>query len=274
VIIAIISAIGVFVAFLVLLIALLWIFQERIAFQPPPSPPTTQEEQDDVRQDFYRAADNQPLLAYVIGNSETVKGLLLCFHGNADLAVNGINWAKKVAQLTGFAVMLAEYRGYMNLGGHPSYLRSQVDSEAAFIHATDSLGFRHDRVALYGHSLGTAVASELAARHRPLCLMLESPFTSAQAMARIIAWRGIEIAWGVISRFRFDTLAVVASIDAPVWVAHGTSDRLIPPAMGEEVFAAARVKGQLLLVPGAAHSDVAAVGGDEYWRWIAAALAS
>ena len=273
-IIAIVSAIGIFVAFLVLLIALLWIFQERIAFQPPRSPQAMEEEQDDVRKDFYLAGDNQPLLAYVIGNSQIAKGLLLCFHGNADLAVNGINWAKKVTQLTGFAVVLAEYRGYMNLGGHPNYLRSQVDSEAAFSHATNSLGFSPDRIAFYGHSLGTAVAAELAARHRPLCLILESPFTSARAMARIIAWRGIEIAWDMISRFHFDTLAVVASIDAPVWVAHGTGDRLIPPAMGEEVFAAARVKGQLLLVPGAEHSNVPDVGGNEYWRWVEAALAS
>lgn len=277
--ITIASAFGAFLLLLAILIGLVWIFQERIAFQPPPSPRTTPVTSDpvtsdDVRLDSYLASDGQRLLGFVVGNSQTAKGLLLCFHGNADLAVNAIDWAKKVAYATGFTVMLAEYRGYMNLGGQPSYLTSQIDSEAAFTHARDSLRFAPDRIALYGHSLGTAVAAELATRHRPLCLVLESPFTSAREMARIIAWRGIEIVWGVIARFHFDTLSAVASIDAPVWAAHGEQDRLIPSAMGKQIFAAAKVKGRILLVPGATHNDVADAGGVEYWHWLEAALSA
>jgi pimeloyl-ACP methyl ester carboxylesterase len=91
-------------------------------------------------------------------------------------------------------------------------------------------------------------------------------------MAQIIAWRGIEIVWSIISRFHFDTTAAVAFIDAPVWVAHGMNDHLIPYAMGEQVFAAAKVKGRILLVPDATHNDVALAGGIEYWRWLQAAL--
>lgn len=272
--ITITAALGVILLLLAILIGLVWIFQERIAFQPPTLPRTTSVASDDIRQDFYLAGDNQPLLAYVVGNPQTAKGLLLCFHGNADLAVNATDWARRVSHSTGFTVMLAEYRGYMNLGGQPTYLTSQVDSEAAFTHALDSLRFAPDRIALYGHSLGTAVATELATRHTPLCMVLESPFTSAHDMARLIAWHGIEIVWGVIARFHFDTLTAVTSINAPVWVAHGGRDRLIPPAMGKQVFAAAKVKGRLLLVPDAAHNDIADVGGVEYWRWIEAALSS
>jgi pimeloyl-ACP methyl ester carboxylesterase len=267
-------ALGTLLLLLTILTGLVWIFQERIAFQPPLAPLLRgiQAVPDDVSQNSYLAQDNQPLLAYVVGNPETAKSLLLCFHGNADLALNGVDWARKVAQSTGFAVMLAEYRGYMNLGGQPSYSSSQTDSEAAFSHARDSLQFSPSHIALYGHSLGTAVAAELATRHRPLCLILESPFTSARDMARIIAWRGIEIVWSTISRFHFDTITAVASLDAPVWVAHGMRDRLIPYAMGEQVFAAAKVKGRLLLVPDATHNDVADAGGIEYWRWLQAAL--
>jgi pimeloyl-ACP methyl ester carboxylesterase len=227
---------------------------------------------DDVRMDSYLAADGQRLIGFVVGSSPKAKGLLLCFHGNADLAVNAIEWAKKVSQSTGFTVMLAEYRGYMNLGGRPTYLSSKIDSEAAFTHARDSLHFAPGHIALYGHSLGTAIAAELAIRHRPLSLVLESPFTSARDMARIIAWRGIEIGWNVMARFHFDTLSVVASTDAPVSVAHGEQDRVIPSTMGKQIFAAAKVKGRMLLVPSATHNDVADAGGVEYWRWLEAAL--
>jgi len=274
VLITIAAALGAVLLIFGILLGLVWIFQERIAFQPPPSPRAMPVAADDVRLDSYQAADGQRLIGFIVGSSPTAKGLLLCFHGNADLAVNAIEWARRVSQSSGFTVMLAEYRGYMNLGGRPTYKTSQVDSEAAFAHARDSLHFAPDRIALYGHSLGTAVATELATRHRPYSLLLESPFTSARDMVHIIAWRGIEIGWGVISRFHFDTLSAVASIDAPVSVAHGEQDRLIPSTMGKQIFAAAKVKGRILLVPGATHNDVADIGGAEYWRWLEAALGS
>ena len=260
---------GVLLALLALFIGLAWGFQERIVFQPtgPPFPDT-----DNLRRVTYVAEDGQPLLAFIVGDPVPAKGLLLCFHGNADLAARLADWAENVVRTTGFAVMLAEYRGYMGLGGQPTYESSHLDSEAAFVFARDSLNFSPEQIALYGHSLGTAIAAELASRYRPLALILESPFTSARAMGRIIGWRPVELAWDVITRFHFDTVARVASLDAPVWVAHGTNDRLIPCEMGRQVFEAAKVKGHLLLVPGALHSDVAATGAADYWQWMQSAL--
>jgi len=257
-------------ALLALFIVLVWIFQERIAFQPPGHPfPGT----DNLRKVSYLATDGQPLLAFIVGDPASARGLLLCFHGNADLAARLAGWAEHVVRTTGFAVMLSEYRGYMGLGGRPTYQSSQLDSEATFVFARDSLSVPPKQMAFYGHSLGTAIAAELAARHRPLVLILESPFTSARAMGRIIGWRPVQLAWDAISRFHFDTLARVESLDAPVWVAHGDQDRLIPCEMGKEIFNAAKVKGQLLIVSGASHSDVAATGGADYWRWLESALA-
>jgi uncharacterized protein len=58
----------------------------------------------------------------------------------------------------------------------------------------------------------------------------------------------------------------------PVSVAHGKRDRLVPFRMGIDVYETAKRKGQLLLVDNAGHNDVADVGGDEYWRWVTAAL--
>ena len=256
-------------ALVVIFIGLIWIFQERIAFQPPRPPfPEARE----TRRITYTAQDGQPLVAYIIGEPATAKGLVLFFHGNADLAVHAIDWAERTARVTGFAVMLAEYRGYMGLGGRPTYATSQLDSEAAFLCARDSLHVSPKHIAYYGHSLGSAVATELAVRHPPSVLLLESPFTSARAMGRVIGHRAVQLAWSTIARFHFDTRAQVASINAPVWVVHGARDRLIPSLMGSEVFAAAKVKGRILLVPNASHNDVALMGGSSYWEWIKSAL--
>ncbi len=246
-------------------------FQERIAFQPegPPYPVV-----DDSLRVEYSAADGQRLLAYVIDNVRRTHGLLLAFHGNADLAARQIDWAEEVARRTGLAVMIAEYRGYGGLAGKPGYAESQLDADAAYRFAREQLGVPSDRIAFFGHSLGTAVATELAERHPPSSLLLQSPFTSARDMARVLVGRHpSEFTWNRLSRIHFNTLAKVKSVDAPVSVAHGAQDRLIPISMGRQVFDAARSKGAWLVVPNAAHNDVALRGGEPYWQWISQSLA-
>jgi pimeloyl-ACP methyl ester carboxylesterase len=198
--------------------------------------------------------------------------VLLCFHGNADLAVWQLDWARAVHERTGYAVFLAEYRGYMALGGVPSYATTKLDANAAYDHLKTALGVDTARFAYYGHSLGSAVAAELAERHPPRVLVLQSPFTSARAMARLIVSPPVVLAWKAISRIHFDTQLLVSKLDVPVFVAHGNRDRVVPLKLGLEVYEAAKRKGQLLVVDGAGHNDVADVAGEDYWKWIGAAL--
>jgi len=259
-----------FVLLFVLIAALVWRFQERIAFQPERGPFP---EAVDVARVDYKAADEQPLFAYIIGEPRSARGLIIVFHGNADLAVRQIQWAEEIERRTGFAVMLAEYRGYMGLGGRPTYEGSRHDSEAAWKFATDSLGLLPERIVLFGHSLGTAIATELAVRHKPSALILQSPFTSARDMAGLIVGKTIAAAtWPLVSRLHFDTEAQVASLCVPVSVSHGGRDMVIPSQMGRTVFESARVKGEWLFIPNGSHSDLDMKGGEDYWRWLTAAL--
>ena len=168
--------------------------------------------------------------------------------------------------------MLAEYRGYGGLSGRPTVPGVRLDSRAAWDAARDSLGAVPQRLALYGHSLGSAVASELAAEVTPTRLVLDAPFTSARDMARIVIARPVEWVWALVSRVPYDTRERVADLDRPVWVCHGDRDLVIPVRMGREVFDAARVKGELLVVEGAGHNDLVEVGGERYWSWLARAL--
>ena len=266
----ILSIAGIVLVVVLAFVGLISVFQERIAFQPqgPPYP----EVDGSLRVD-YSASDGQHLIGYVVGHPDSVRGLVLAFHGNADLAARQIEWAEEVAMHTGMAVMLAEYRGYAGLSGKPAYGASQLDADAAYTYARDRLHIPPNRIAFFGHSLGTAVAAELAVRHRPFVLLLQSPFTSARDMAKILVGRRpSEFTWNLVSRIHFNTIDVVRKLDIPVSVAHGERDGLIPLDMGREVFNAARVKGQWLMVPGAAHNDVALRGGEPYWRWLAASL--
>jgi fermentation-respiration switch protein FrsA (DUF1100 family) len=200
-----------FIAFLaagfVLLIILAWTLQERIAFQPPhppfPDPAST------TRVD-YTAADGQHLFAYVIGHPDKSTPLVIAFHGNADLSVRMIDWAYEILERTGIPVMLAEYRGYMGIAGRPTYAGVGMDAEAAYTYAHEKLGIPDTCIALFGHSLGSAVAAELAAKHPARALILESPFTSARDMAAAMvgSWFTSSM-WSLVSRLHFNTVSIV-----------------------------------------------------------------
>ena len=249
-------------------LVLLWWSQERILFQPP----RLQEAPPESGRVSYDAVDGQRLTSFLAGDPRTAPGTLLCFHGNADLALWQLDWARAVHRHTGYAVFLAEYRGYMSLGGTPTYLSTKLDARAAYDHLRIAFGVDRTRMAYFGHSLGSGVAAELAEIHPPSALLLQSPFSSARAMARLIVWPPIVVVWKAISRIHFDTTRVVSELDVPVSVAHGRRDRIVPFRMGIEVYESAKRKGQFLAVEKAGHSDVAEVAGEEYWHWLGKVL--
>lgn len=265
-----VAIVGVALAVLVAMIGLLWWTQERIVFQPPRLFPDAVE--DDVARVDYRASDGQPLFAYVVDPPAVepagIAGTVLAFHGNADLAVWLLPWARELSRRTGWRVVVPEYRGYAGLPGTPTYAGSRLDAAAAYATVREPLGADPERLALFGHSLGSAIASELATAAPHSALVLQSPFTSALDMARRVALTPAVAAWKLIARVHFDTEARVARLATPVSVAHGGRDAVIPASMGQRVYGAARVKGMWLLVEGAGHNDVAEGGGEEYWEWI------
>ena len=267
-----------------------WWRQERIAYQPPPDRPRAPA---GVRRVEYDAVDSQPLVGFLVEPDEASNGVLLAFHGNADLAVWQIPWAREVARRTRWSVFLAEYRGYGGLAGEPTYEGLQSDARAAW-QAVQQLAGEHPTshtrsFALFGHSLGSGVAIELAseierrtdvtdAEETPsasnilTALLLQSPFTSARDMARIVSTRPVQLLWNIISRVRYDSRAQLSRLTTPVWIAHGLRDWLVPASMGRELFALALVPGRLLVIESASHNDVAELGAERYWTWFDHAL--
>ena len=254
------------------LLAAGWWAQERIAYQPPrviePLPAGAQRV-------VYTGDDGQPLFALVVGAPDPPARrpafVLIAFHGNADLAAWLVPWAIETARRTGAAVVLPEYRGYGGLTGRPTAAGIRHDARAANVFARARFG-QEARVAYFGHSLGSAVATELAAEAPPSVLVLESPFTSARAMAGTYGTPLLRWLWPVIGRIPYDTEARGRALDVPLWVAHGDRDRVVPVRQGRAVFAAARRPGELLIIPGGGHNGLAHDGGALYWNWLERAL--
>lgn len=173
------------------------------------------------------------------------------FHGNGETMFDSVDLAERLVA-RGLGAMLVEYRGYgLSHGPPPEEDAMYADAEAALGHLAGR-GIGPARVALWGTSLGTGVASEMARRGRGARLVLVAPFTSVVAMGKRFA---PILPMGAIMRHRFDTLAKAPELRLPTLVVHGDADELIPVAMGEAV-AGAIPGARLLRVAGGHHNDL------------------
>lgn len=183
-------------------------------------------------------------------------------HGNAEL-IDHLAPLVTSLQARGASLLLVEYPGYGRSEGSPS----QASIEAAFAAARARLVARDDvddaRLAYFGRSLGSGAVCRLAAVHPPAALVLQSPFRSVRSFASSFLLPGFLV------RDPFDNLAVVAGLEAPVFVAHGTRDRVVPVDHGRALADAAR-DGRFSAWP-AGHNDMPP-DPTAYWAEVAAFL--
>lgn len=176
---------------------------------------------------------------------------VVVFHGNGETVFDGLTLAE-VLMSRGLGVMLVEYRGYgLTYGEPPTEASLYADGEAAVKHLKRA-GIPNDRIAVWGFSLGTSVASEMARRGHGARLALVAPFTSMLEMGNRVA---PILPASLILAHRLDTYARAKDIAQPTLVVHGDADEVVPFDMGERV-AKALPRGELVRVAGAHHTDV------------------
>jgi pimeloyl-ACP methyl ester carboxylesterase len=176
---------------------------------------------------------------------------VVCFHGNGETIADGVDRAEALHR-RGLGVVLVEYRGYgVSSAGSPSEEGLYADA-ATVLDALEARGLGPDRIALWGTSLGTGVASEMVTRGRAASLVLVAPYTSIRAIAARVA---PFLPTSLILRERFDTLGKAARIRVPTLVIHGDRDEVVPYGMGRAV-ANAIAGATLVTVPGGMHNDL------------------
>jgi len=193
----------------------------------------------------------------------------------AVLYLHGARWnltgqLRRIEQLHefGFSVLAIEYRGFGKSDGEPpSEATAYEDAEGGWrwltAHEADPA-----RRYVYGHSLGGAVAVELARRiahgsDAPGAgLIIESTFTSLADTAAAMSYEWLPV--GLILSQKFDSLAKMAEVRMPVLVVHGADDRYVPPRFSEALFKAAPGPKKLLLIDGGSHNNSMWVGAEDY----------
>jgi uncharacterized protein len=233
------------------------------------------------------------------GDPDGAAPAVLFLHGNAGHLGHRAFQAEGMLR-EGISILLLGYRGYgaSARGQRPTEAGVAQDARAGFHWLAERVG-APDRVVVHGRSLGGAVGAGLLRDPavRPGGLVLESTFTSLEAMARAVYPGLTRILPGFLLgrlRGRFEVEGVIAGYDVnpdpapgghphrgqagpaglPVLVIHGGSDDLVPAAMGRALHAAADVNpafqaDPLLEVPGAGHNDLPWIMGPDYFRQVA-----
>ena len=194
------------------------------------------------------------------------------------LYLHGVRWnltghLRRIENLRsfGFSVVAIDYRGFGKSDGEMPSEEGVYDDAAVAWRWLVAREPDASKRYVYGHSLGTAVATELAvggaARDGVAGLILEGGFTSLPEMAKALAPSWLPIDWLVTQRF--DTIDKIARVPAPVLLVHGTGDRLVPHRFSEALYAAARDPKKLVIVEGGGHYNTSWVGAPQYREAIA-----
>jgi alpha-beta hydrolase superfamily lysophospholipase len=187
--------------------------------------------------------------------------VLLYLHG-ARWNVTGSAFRIRRMQELGFSVLGVEYRGFgKSSPGLPGEDTAAEDARAAW----QWLAQQHPQRERYifGHSLGGAIAIDLASRvddeHGTL---VEGTFTSIPELIRTFKWGWLPV--GPLVTQRFDSLGKVQRIGSPLLVVHGSNDRLISPELGRKLFEAATGPKAFVLVEEGSHHNTNSVGQAQY----------
>jgi uncharacterized protein len=158
---------------------------------------------------------------------------VVVFHGNGEEMADVEDWAFELHR-HGLGALAVEYPGYglANAAGAPSEEGCYRAAEVALLHLREKLGVPPERTILSGHSLGSAVAAEMALRGRGARLVLFSPISSIDDEARgLFPFLPV----GLLVRHHFATLAKAARIEVPTLIVHGARDDVAPVWMGEKL---------------------------------------
>ena len=208
-------------------------------FLPAPEPPTTRHESPVT-------SHRSPIT-------------VLFFHGNAGNISHRFEKLDVLHSL-GTDVFIIDYRGYGRSEGKPNEDGTYRDAQAAYTYLTQTRNRESKTLVVYGESLGSAVAAELASKVEVGGLILEEAFTSIADVGQKM-FPFLPVRWLV--RNKYDTLDKMPHIHAPLLILHSRDDEFFDMRHAQRLLAAANDPKQLIELRGS-HNDAFLVSGELY----------
>jgi fermentation-respiration switch protein FrsA (DUF1100 family) len=215
------------------------------------------------------AADAQKIHAWWWPSSDPNAPVVYYLHGARWNLTGHLRRMEQLRQF-GFSVFAIDYRGFGKSDGDlPSEQMAYEDAAVGWAWLAKKVPDPSKRF-IYGHSLGGAVAIDLAARlaaqgngpPQARGLIVESTFTSLPDIAAELSWSWLPTR--LILSQRFDSIEKVKSVDVPILFVHGTGDRYVPAKFSQALFDAAPEPKKLLLIQNGGHNNAMWIGDGEY----------
>lgn len=183
----------------------------------------------------------------------------LWFHGNGGNLSTRVGQLARAHWLLGVNQFIFDYRGYGYSQGYPSERGTYLDARAALEYLRTRPGIDPDHIVYFGHSLGAAVAIELAVDHPPAGMALVAPFSSIKDMAGLVL--PLPLA-GWLVRGHYNSMRRIGKVRAPLLVLHGELDEIVPHSQGFKLYQAANRPKRFVTLRGASHNNVQHVAAE------------
>lgn len=229
-----------------------YIFANFIIYQPPKS--SYSDTNNIVK---IRTKDGALISAVYLPNNNAEYTILVS-HGNAEDLGLMMPFLQDFYDHD-FAIFAYDYHGYGTSTGKPTEINTYLDVDAAYDYLTLQLHILPNHIILYGHSLGAALAIDLAARKPVAGLIIESPFIAAYRTVTQIP---------LIALDKYNNISKIKKVNCPVLVIHGKRDKTIPFRHGVKLHSEINSPKYSLWLDEAGHNDVEIVGGNTYWETI------
>lgn len=230
---------------------LIYLYQRKLTFSPDPSyVPVDTVGIEGLREVEFSSADGHRLYSWYLP-ARSGKATMLYFHGNGG---NVANREDKFRQLSaaGYGVFMLGYRGFGGSEGNPSEAGFVKDATIAYQYLSDA-GLQPRDIVIYGESIGTSVAVQLAAKADCSAIILEAPMHSVLEIGKT---RYPHLPVERYLRDPFLTYQHIDKIRSPLLVIHGSADGVIPLASGEKLFNAAPGPKQMHVIKGGGHNNL------------------
>ena len=232
-------------------VAIAYLAQRRLTYFPDPTRVVPAEVGlKGVTEETLTAPDGTRLITWY-APAPPGRPTLLYFHGNAG-GLSGRSYRFERYRNAGFGVMMLSYRGYSGSSGSPSETANYADARLAY----DSLiarGLKPQDIFLYGESLGSGVATQLATQVPVAGVVLDAPYTS---IVDVGAAQYPFLPVRLLLTDRYDSASRIARINAPLLILHGARDQVVPVTMGRKLNELAREPKRYVEFPAGGHVDL------------------
>lgn len=171
---------------------------------------------------------------------------ILYSHGNA-VDLGGLRHLQDNFYKHGYSIIIYDYSGYGHSEGRPSEQQVYNDVQAVYDYLTEQKNIKAEHIISYGHSLGSAIATELAFKNPVAALILESPFTTAFRVKTV---------YPIVPFDKFASIDKIKYIHAPVFITHSKDDRVIPFWHGAELYDTANSPKKFLAFETEGHAGI------------------